>query len=66
MRNNTERQEAVDAGTVKLVGCDKIVKNVQNLLENEEDYTKMEGAQNPYGEGLTSKIIIESLYEKLK
>ncbi len=65
MRNNTERQEAVDAGTVKLVGCDRIVENVKELLENKEEYNKMSISKNPYGDGSTSKLIIEALFKKL-
>ena len=63
MRNKTERPEAIEAGTVKLVGSDKdkIVKEVQRLLDNYEEYQKMCKAINPYGDGKTSKRIIEIL-----
>ena len=63
MRNKTERPEAIEAGTVKLVGSDKdkIVKEVQKLLDNYEEYQKMCKAINPYGDGKTSKRIIEIL-----
>ena len=63
MRDKTERPEAIEAGTVKLVGSDKdkIVKEVQRLLDNHEDYQKMCKAINPYGDGKTSKRIIEIL-----
>ncbi|MCO4783709.1 MAG: UDP-N-acetylglucosamine 2-epimerase (non-hydrolyzing) [Candidatus Cloacimonetes bacterium] len=63
MRGTTERQEAVDAGTVKLVGTDQkiIVKEVSKLLDDESTYRDMSIAQNPYGDGNTgdriSKII---------
>lgn len=61
MRNNTERQEAIDAGTVKLVGTDVelIVSNVNSLLIDEKKYLDMKNAINPYGDGLASLRIIE-------
>ena len=63
MRDKTERPEAIEAGTVKLVGSDKdkIVKEVQKLLDNYEEYQKMCKAINPYGDGKTSERIIEIL-----
>lgn len=53
MRNTTERPEAVDAGTVKLVGTDYdlIVGEVTNLLDDMNNYTHMAKAVNPYGDG---------------
>lgn len=59
MRNTTERQEAVDSGTVKLVGVaqSEIVNNVRNLLENDKLYRKMSEAVNPYGTGDASERI---------
>lgn len=59
MRNTTERQEAVDAGTVKLVGVtrDNIVSHVRNLLENNDQYIAMTEAVNPYGIGDASEKI---------
>ncbi|HVI48414.1 MAG TPA: UDP-N-acetylglucosamine 2-epimerase (non-hydrolyzing) [Chitinophaga sp.] len=53
MRNTTERPEAVDAGTVKLVGVDeeKIKEEVSALLDNEDVYNSMAQAVNPYGDG---------------
>jgi len=53
MRENTERPEAVEAGTVRLVGTDPemIYKNVFNLVTNVEAYEKMATAYNPYGDG---------------
>lgn len=61
MRDTTERPEAVDAGTVKLVGTDssKIEGAVQELLDNPELYEVMARAHNPYGEGDASLKIIE-------
>ena len=60
MRNNTERPEALDAGTVKLVGTDydKIVNEVSELLDNEISYKKMSQAVNPYGDGLACERIV--------
>lgn len=56
MRETTERPEAVDAGTVKLVGTDAelIVREVSSLLDNREAYQAMSRAHNPYGDGLAS------------
>lgn len=61
MRDNTERPEALDAGTVKLVGTDynKIVDEVSQLLEDEEAYNKMSKAVNPYGDGSACERIID-------
>ncbi len=65
MRENTERPEAVTAGTVKLVGTDKqkIINEVSKLLDNNLEYKKMANAINPYGDGLASKRIAEILSE---
>lgn len=61
MRDTTERPEAVEAGTVKLVGTDseKIVQNVQRLLEDNDAYMKMAQAHNPYGNGNAAAMIAE-------
>ena len=68
LRTTTERPEAVEYGTVKLVGTDreKIVDEVQNLLDNPDEYKKMSEAINPYGDGLASKRIVELLKKNLK
>ena len=60
MRDTTERPEAVDAGTVKLVGANRenIVKAVSELWGNEALYRSMSGAINPYGDGEASDRII--------
>ena len=65
MRNNTERPEALDAGTVKLVGTDydKIVNEVSQLLESDEAYNKMSKAVNPYGDGLACERIVNFMKE---
>lgn len=63
MRDTTERPEALEAGTVKLVGTDfdKIVKEVSLLLTDEPQYEKMSNAVNPYGDGKASQRIISFL-----
>ena len=63
MRDTTERPEALEAGTVKLVGTDydKIVSEVSVLIENQEYYDKMSKAVNPYGDGKACTRIIEVL-----
>ena len=60
MRDTTERPEAVDAGTVRLVGTDKkkIVEGVSVLLEDAEVYAQMSRAHNPYGDGKASERIV--------
>ncbi len=67
MRNTTERPEAVEAGTVKLVGTDstKIIEEAQRLLENNELYREMSYAHNPYGDGTACVNIIEFLKDNL-
>ncbi len=63
MRDTTERPEALEAGTVNLVGTnyDKIVSEVSALLDNETYYNKMSQAVNPYGDGLACGRIVEVL-----
>lgn len=63
MRNTTERPEALEAGTVKLVGTDydKIVSEVSALLDDEVYYQKMSKAVNPYGDGLACGRILSFL-----
>lgn len=60
MRDTTERPEAVDAGTVFLVGTDKdkIVNETINLLNNEQAYSKMSKLHNPYGDGTACTKIV--------
>ena len=62
MRNTTERPEALDAGTVKLVGTDHnlIVNEVSRLLEDQTYYDKMSKAVNPYGDGLACGRIVNA------
>ena len=63
MRDTTERPEALEAGTVKLVGTDydKIISEVSMLLDDTEYYEAMSKAVNPYGDGLACERIIEKL-----
>ena len=66
MRDATERPEALDAGTVKLVGTnyEKIVSEVSMLLDNQEYYDTMSKAVNPYGDGLACGRIV-NIFVKL-
>lgn len=67
MRDTTERPEALEAGTVKLVGTDyaKIVGEVSTLLEDAAAYEQMSKAVNPYGDGLAcSRVVGSLLYKK--
>ncbi|KZW98847.1 UDP-N-acetylglucosamine 2-epimerase [Pseudoalteromonas luteoviolacea] len=63
MRDTTERPEAVEAGTVKLVGTDvqTIISELDKLLHNEEAYNEMSFAHNPYGDGKACKRICDIL-----
>jgi UDP-N-acetylglucosamine 2-epimerase (non-hydrolysing) len=63
MRDVTERPEAIEAGTVRLVGADhdSIVANVAELLDNEASYADMSRAHNPYGDGKACERIIAVL-----
>lgn len=64
MRDTTERPEALEAGTVKLVGTDHdmIVNEVSALLDNQTYYDTMSKAVNPYGDGLACERIVKSLF----
>ena len=63
LRDKTERPEAVEAGTVKLVGTaeDRIVEEAARLLEDEEEYARMTRVHNPYGDGRACERIAEIL-----
>lgn len=63
MRETTERPEAVEAGTVEIVGSNKknIIKGVSHLLNDNKYYQKMSRAHNPYGDGLACKRILDVL-----
>jgi len=63
MRDTTERPEAVDAGTVKLVGTDRrmIIDNVSTLLTNDKACNAMANAVNPYGDGKACERIVQAI-----
>ncbi len=63
MRETTERPEALDAGTVRLVGTDiaKITLGLNELLTNDDSYKIMSRAHNPYGNGKACKLIMDFL-----
>ena len=63
LRHETERPEAVEAGTVKLAGVDKdvIISMAKELLDDENAYQKMAHAANPYGDGEASRRITEAI-----
>ena len=66
MRDTTERPEAVEAGTVKLVGTkvESILKEVNLLISDNDEYTRMSKAYNPYGDGNACNRILEFLIEE--
>ena len=66
MRNTTERPEALESGTVRLVGTDynKIMSEVSTLLENSKAYEQMSHAVNPYGDGMASIRIVNILKQE--
>ncbi|ELK4665996.1 UDP-N-acetylglucosamine 2-epimerase (non-hydrolyzing) [Campylobacter coli] len=66
MRETTERPEAVEAGTVKLVGTckDSIIREARELIDNKGKYEKMSKACNPYGDGKACERIIKILLKK--
>jgi UDP-N-acetylglucosamine 2-epimerase (non-hydrolysing) len=65
LRDNTERQEGIDAGTARLVttSSNEIFDTAFSLLTDPEEYKKMANAVNPYGDGTTSKQIVEILLQ---
>ena len=65
LRNETERQEAIDAGVAKLVGPDAeaIVREAERLLHNERAYAEMANAVNPYGDGRASGRIVAAILQ---
>ncbi len=68
LRGETERPEAVDAGTVKIAGVHKdvIYEMTKELLTDEAAYQKMAKAVNPYGDGLASKRIVDAIIERFQ
>ena len=68
MRDTTERPEALDAGTVLLVGTNKnrIITETNNLLKNKDVYTSMTKLHNPYGDGMACKNIVSFMVNEIK
>lgn len=68
MRDTTERPEAVEAGTVLLVGtdADKIVTEAQRLIDDESAYIQMSELHNPYGDGKASQRIVDFILNDIK
>ena len=68
LRDTTERPEGITAGTLKLVGTneDDIYNEATILLTNKSEYDKMSKASNPYGDGNTSKYIVDAIIERYK
>ena len=66
LRDTTERPEGITAGTLKLVGTneDDIYNEATILLNNKNEYDKMSKASNPYGDGNTSKYIVDAIIER--
>jgi len=64
MRDVTERPEAIEAGTVEIVGSNhqRIIEGVSHLLDDKQHYQKMSYAHNPYGDGLACKRIVDVLF----
>lgn len=67
MRDTTERPEALEAGTVKLVGTNKelIIEEAQKLIDDKIEYEKMSKSHNPYGDGKACEKIVKFLEESL-
>jgi len=67
MRDTTERPEALEAGTVKLVGTDPqlIIREAQKLLDDKDEYEKMSKAHNPYGDGKACNRIVNFMKENI-
>lgn len=63
LRNETERPEAVEAGTVRIAGCDEetVYQMTKQLLTEQEEYEKMSRAVNPYGDGEASRRITDAI-----
>jgi len=68
MRNTTERPEALDAGTVKLVGTDNelIVSEASRLLDDQDYYLTMSKAHNPYGDGMACERVVHTLKDVIE
>ena len=65
LRTETERPEAAEAGTVKVIGTDteRIIREAETLLCDEAEFSRMASAKNPYGDGKASLYIIDAIKE---
>lgn len=65
LRELTERQEVVEVGAAKLVGCnyDQIMAEATHLLEDADHYARMAAVPNPYGDGTTSRQIAHAIMQ---
>ncbi len=65
LRTETERPEAAETGTVKVIGTDteRIIREAETLLCNEAEFNRMASAKNPYGDGKASLYIIDAIKE---
>jgi len=68
IRKKTERGESVELGISRLIGTstDNIVKNISELLENDEVYSKMIPTKNPYGDGKAAEKIVNIIFDSLR
>lgn len=68
LRKTTERPEAIEAGTARLVGTDKdtIIANTQKLITDENEYRNMSSKANPYGDGRAAMRIVDIILQNLK
>tara|TARA_B100000941_G_C28490440_1_gene547606 strand:- start:691 stop:1803 length:1113 start_codon:yes stop_codon:yes gene_type:complete len=68
LRKNTERQEALEAGTIKLIGTqpNEIIKKTIELISDKKLYEKMSSAKNPYGDGKSSERILKACLDELE
>ena len=66
LRNTTERPEGIQAGTLKLAGTneDDIYNLTKELLTNNDEYSKMSNASNPYGDGKASQRIADAIIKR--
>ncbi len=68
LRNETERPEAVDAGTVRVIGTDRdaVVREVTTLMNDPAAYERMAGAVNPYGDGKAARRIVAAIMREMR
>ncbi len=68
LRNETERPEAVEAGTVKIIGTDHdaVVREITTLMSDPAAYERMAGAVNPYGDGKAARRIVAAIMREMR